>query len=228
MEKPRKRLSAVNTGAADNSGSASGQTANTASHLAILSDVAQLLSGVGAFEAKTGQVANRMAQAADADWVALRIPDDFDSGLRLIASAGYEPKKSPLPDVLAYNQGMAGRAYTDAKSIVAHDYPGHADAAQYHIAAGAKSGLTLPIFFDGKVTGVFAFGSREPGHFPYGRVGLLEAIAGQLGPLLENARLQQELALTDEIASIITSTLDIDDVYEKFAVAMSGSDSKQE
>ena len=88
------------------------------------------------------------------------------------------------------------------------------------MGADEKSTLALTLLFDGRVTGVFTFGSREFGHFTPERVGLLESVAYQLGPLLENAKLQYELAVTDEIARIITSTLDIGDVYDQFAVAM--------
>ena len=72
-----------------------------------LSDIARILSRLGGFEEKTAQVAERMAQAADADWVGLRIPDDYVSGLRLIASAGNASQQSPLPEILAYNPGMS-------------------------------------------------------------------------------------------------------------------------
>ena len=50
-----------------------------------LSDIAQILSRIGGFEEKATQVAARLAQAAEADWVVLRIPDDYASGLRLIS-----------------------------------------------------------------------------------------------------------------------------------------------
>ena len=218
MGKRNKRLSVTNTATPNKNRLGSEQIGTAESHLAMLSDVARLLSGTGDFEDKTRQVAERMARAAGADWVALRISDDYASGLKLVASAGYESQTSPIADILEYNQGMAGRAYTDAKSIIAHEYKDHADALQHNMEIGVKSGLALPILFDGKVTGVFVFGSRESGHFTDNRVGLLEAVAYQLGPLLENAKLHQELAVTDEIARIITSTLDIHEVYERFAI----------
>ena len=154
------------------------------------------------------------------DWVELRIPDERLLGLRLVASAGYETGRSPLSYLLGYNQGMSGRAFQASRPIVTQDYPNHADALQYHVGADEKSTLALPLLFDGRVTGVFTFGSREFGHFAPERVGLLESVAYQLGPLLGNAKLQYELAVTDEIAGIITSTLDIEDVYDQFAVAM--------
>jgi len=115
---------------------------------------------------------------------------------------------------------MSGRAFQASRPIVTQDYPNHADALQYHVGADEKSTLALTLLFYGRVTGVFTFGSREFGHFTPERVGLLESVAYQLGPLLENAKLQYELAVTDEIARIITSTLDIGDVYDYFAVAM--------
>ena len=161
-----------------------------------------------------------MALVSEADWVGLRIPDERLLGLRLVASAGYETGRSPLSYLLGYNQGMSGRGFQASRPIETQDYPNHADALQYHVGADEKSTLALTLLFDGRVTGVFTFGSREFGHFTPERVGLLESVAYQLGPLLENAKLQYELAVTDEIARIITSTLDIGDVYDQFAVAM--------
>jgi hypothetical protein len=56
---------------------------------------------------------------------------------------------------------------------------------------------------------------------------MLSAIADGLGMLLENSRLSQglrasvqEMAVVDQVSRIITSTLDIDQVYEKFALEM--------
>jgi signal transduction histidine kinase len=188
--------------------------------LATLSDIARIMSRVDSFDEKASQVVERLAQVSEADWVGLRVPDERLLGLRLVASAGYANLRLPLPKVLAYDQGMSGRAFQASRPIVTQDYPKHPDAQQHHVDAGEKSTLALPILFDGRVTGVFTFGSRELGHFTHERVGLLESVAYQLGPLLENARLQYELAVTDEIARIITSTLDIGDAYDQFAVAM--------
>jgi GAF domain-containing protein len=161
--------------------------------LATLSDIARIMSRVVSFDEKTSQVVERLAQVSEADWVALRIPDERLLGLRLVASAGYSNQQSPLPKILAYNQGMSGRAFQASRPIIAEDYPIHPDALQHHLDAGEKSAMALPILFDGRVTGVFTFGSREFGHFTPERVGLLESVAYQLGPLLENARLQYEL-----------------------------------
>jgi phosphoserine phosphatase RsbU/P len=56
---------------------------------------------------------------------------------------------------------------------------------------------------------------------------VLERLAGLIAPAVENAELYQwlqasirEMALVDEVARIITSTLDIDQVYEKFGLEM--------
>tara|TARA_B100001971_G_scaffold182851_1_gene180419 strand:- start:417 stop:698 length:282 start_codon:yes stop_codon:yes gene_type:complete len=53
---------------------------------------------------------------------------------------------------------------------------------------------------------------------------ILERLANQIGPVEENARLDELLrastgqqAVVQEIARIITSTLDIDQVYDRFA-----------
>ena len=109
---------------------------------------------------------------------------------------------------------MSGRAFAAEKSIISHDYPNHPGALSRQVDAGTKSTLALPLLLDRRVIGVFLFGSRKLGHFPDDHVALMEAVARQLSPLLENAKLQQTLAVTDEIARIITSSLEVAEVFE--------------
>jgi PAS domain S-box-containing protein len=85
----------------------------------------------------------------------------------------------------------------------------------------------VPVKAGRRNLGVITLASREPGHFTPERVSLLAAVADSLGTLLENARLVQdlqsskkEMAMADEVARIVTSTLDIPKVYEKFALEM--------
>ena len=112
---------------------------------------------------------------------------------------------------------MSGRAFAAEKSTISYDYPNHPGALSRQVDAGTKSTLALPLLLDRRVIGVFLFGSRKLGHFTDDHVALMEAVARQLSPLLENAKLQQTLAVTDEIARIITSSLEVAEVFEQFA-----------
>jgi len=69
--------------------------------------------------------------------------------------------------------------------------------------------------------------SRRVGAYGPRQQAILERLASQIAPAIENAKLYlrlqasiKEKRVVDEIAGIITSTLDIDQVYEKFALEM--------
>jgi GAF domain-containing protein len=85
----------------------------------------------------------------------------------------------------------------------------------------------LPVKTGTQIRGIITVISKEANHFTPERVKMLLAIADGLGMLLENSRLSQdlrasarEIAVVDEVARIITSTLEINQVYEKFALEM--------
>ena len=92
------------------------------------------------------------------------------------------------------------------------------------IRAGLRSDLMVPLYHKGQITGtlhvyssrVRAYGSKEQA--------ILERLANQIALAVENARLDELLrastgqqAVVHEIARIITSTMEIDQVYERFA-----------
>ena len=68
-------------------------------------------------------------------------------------------------------------------------------------------------------------GSKAPDHFNAERVALLTALADEIVPLFQSTDLseslqasQEEMALVDGVARIVTATLKIEDVYERFAM----------
>ena len=140
MGKPNKRLSAVDGDPPNNRcpGSDETVTAESKKMLSTISDIDQLLSGIGSFDDKAALVVEKMAQAAYADWVAFLIPDERLSGLRMVASSGHATQLSPLPQVLPYDLGITGRAFTSGKSIVTNYYPKHADVLEHHIVGNQQ------------------------------------------------------------------------------------------
>ncbi len=119
----------------------------------------------------------------------------------------------------------------------------------HRLRAGLRSSLAVPLFSKGRVTGILSVHCCKVGSFGLREQALLERLADQIAPAVENARLYdavheahdelesrveartmenarlyqelrisaEEKAVVDEVAHIVTSTLDIDQVYEKFA-----------
>ncbi len=107
---------------------------------------------------------------------------------------------------------------------MANNYAEHPQAFESWVHAGQKSAMAIPLFTPEGPMGVLAIASRSVDHFTPDRIKVLAAIGDGLGGLLEKAGLHQqlqdtttEMAVVDEVARIITSTLDIDQVYEQFA-----------
>jgi two-component system, NtrC family, sensor kinase len=92
------------------------------------------------------------------------------------------------------------------------------------LQVGLRSRISLPLTSRGAVIGTLALHSRRVGAYGPREQAILERLAHLIGPAIENARLHQaaqdyaaEITLVAEISRIITSTLNIDEVYEKFA-----------
>ena len=92
------------------------------------------------------------------------------------------------------------------------------------IADGYQSGIVTPLFSKEEVIGTFLLFSRQTNAYGPQEKTIVERLAGQIAPAVENAMLHQdlqasieEMAAVDQVARIITSTLDIEEVYEQFA-----------
>ena len=196
-----------------------------ARELEILFNIARILAQTEEFDEKARRVLEELARVAQAEIATLRVPDEEAQGLRLVAQRGgiaYE-----RPGVQRFDLGVPSLAFERGLPVVANDYPAHPNAEPSAVAQGARSLVSVPVKAGRRNLGVITLASREPGHFTPERVSLLAAVADSLGTLLENARLVQDLqsskkkmAMADEVARIVTSTLDIPKVYEKFALEM--------
>jgi len=191
--------------------------------LEALFKIGGLLAGPGSFEEKAVLVVDELGRIIGADSVTLRLPNEEAGGLRLVARAG-DQVFSDRPLTQGAPKGLSVAAFEAGVPVVANDYPSHPYAEASAVAQGSKSMASLPVKVGQHTLGVITAVSKEPNHFNSERVALLTAIGDGLGPLLENARLAQELqssreemAAVDQVAKIITSTLDMDDVYARFA-----------
>ena len=92
-----------------------------------------------------------------------------------------------------------------------------------YLKMGMRSNVKVPLISKGRVIGTLGLRSRRVGAYGQWEQAILEWLAHQIAPALENAQLYQrlqasmeEMDLVDEVARIVTSTLNIDEVYERF------------
>ena len=94
-----------------------------------------------------------------------------------------------------------------------------------HANNGLRAAVRVPLISNGKIFGTISLRSREVDVYGPREQAILERLAEQIAPAIENSQLygqlqasMEEMALADEVARIVTSTLDIGEVYEKFAL----------
>ena len=106
---------------------------------------------------------------------------------------------------------------------VEREFPGLLPA----FAAGLRSFLMVPLFSKDEVMGVMVLRSKQLRAFSKRDVDLAMKIGYQIAPFVECSQLYEDLqksadqlAIGDQIATIITSAADIGELYEKFAGEM--------
>ena len=192
--------------------------------LEALFNIANVLVQPGNFEEKATTVLEEMVLVAGADWVTFRQRAREGNGLQLVAVAGPASQESPPIPLLSANTNLAFDAIRQGEIVVVDDYAAQPNASANIVALGMHSMILMPVKVGGQILGMVNVVSRKASHFTPDLVKLLSAITDGLGVLLENSQLGrnlqanvEEMAAVDEIARIMTSTLDINQVYEQFA-----------
>lgn len=183
----------------------------------LLDEVSQTLSKSGDFESKVTRAMEMLALLTGAEFVTLNLESDYGPALRLVAAAGTAVSTiPPLPGIIGETT-LRHSAQNDDRFEELNGSP-------ELLALGVKSTAKIPLKAGHVQIGFLSVLSRKPNYFSSEIVNLLTTVADGLGALLVNAQLNQqlktsreELSLVDDVAQIITSTLDIDEVYDKFA-----------
>jgi GAF domain-containing protein/nitrogen-specific signal transduction histidine kinase len=154
--------------------------------------IAQILSRPGDSQEKPGLVLMELRGIAQVDSITLRVRDDQEQGLRLVAESSRTEREIPPTPLLPFQGSVPGVASETGQPMVINDYPSHPYATPNGIARGTKSVLGMPVKTSSMTLGVATFISRELNHFTPERVELLTAVMSEVGVLLENDRLYQD------------------------------------
>jgi len=164
----------------------------------------------GSFKEKVTRVLGELVQVAQGDLAILRVVDEKEQGLRLVAAVGEERQEVPPRLVVPYDEGIIGPTYLTGELAVINDYPSHPMAPPHVIAAGLQSMIIIPVKVSGRMLGILTINSMQLDHFTHDRVKQVTAVADGIGSLLENARLReteqvrtQELEAQFNIAKIL-------------------------
>ncbi|MCZ6535446.1 MAG: GAF domain-containing protein, partial [Chloroflexi bacterium] len=164
--------------------------------------IAKILVQEGSFKEKVSRVLGELVQVAQGDLAILRVVDEKEQGLRLVAAVGEERQEVPPRLVVPYDEGIIGPTYLTGELAVINDYPSHPMAPPHVIAAGLQSMIIIPVKVSGRMLGILTINSMQLDHFTHDRVKQVTAVADGIGSLLENARLREtEQVRTQELES---------------------------
>lgn len=185
--------------------------------LAILTEIADIFTRQTGYLDKINRLLEVLARAVQADSASLRKPDAEESYLRPFASWGQPVTEGDFDLAGSSPRLMAVEAYVKSAAVVVNEDPDTSGSPRARLPLGVASGFALPIKSDESILAILSFVSSRPGHFTDSRVQFLTTISNSVSALLQNASLQEEREIEDNIAGIINSRLDIDDAYERFA-----------
>ncbi len=200
-----------------------GESVSRTAQLECLLSMAEILGQSIPFEEKVSQVLEQLVEVSEGRSAHFRVPSASGDQLIIAASAGM-PDDPRITRPASMGEGtLVYQAYKQGESLIVHDLLDHPAASPYSIDRGDRSAAFLPVGQGPTPIAVVAVDSDKANHFTLGRVRLLTAIGEGLGTLLENSQLSdelrsstQEMALVDQVADIITSSLDIDQVFVEF------------
>jgi GAF domain-containing protein len=157
--------------------------------------VSNTISAPGSFEEKVTRALDELVKVSNAAVITLRLPNEREKGLRVVAQVGPVDealRRGVIPFTSGRGTGISFEAFESGRTVVVNDLTTDARTWQPMVEGGIRSALSLPVRSEGRPIGLLNFASFEVGNFTEQRVRILEGVASQFGPLIENARLQED------------------------------------
>ena len=175
------------------------------------------------------QFASGVKALIDFDGVHINVinPDSSTSQLAYLTSS--DPGSFTVGEAFPLESSATGSVFNSRSTLIMDDINEHLEFwnSQLDLNDGFRSVIVVPLISKDRVIGNLAVFSNQNYSFGPWEQAILERLANQIAPAVENARLYtqlrshaEEMAVVDEVAHIITSTLDIDEVYEQFVAAI--------
>ncbi|MBC8280910.1 MAG: PAS domain S-box protein [Chloroflexi bacterium] len=162
-----------------------------AGQLESLLNVANVLSGPGAFVEKCKIALECFTAIPGVSTATLRVPVGDLEGMKLVAQAGGASASEPL--VLSPDS-LSSRVFERSELLVVDDYQRHPIVNKSIQTSDNKSIIFMPVKTgNGRAVGLVNVASFDLGYFTPERVRYFTALADGIGTLLENAELYQQM-----------------------------------
>lgn len=184
--------------------------------------ISKILSRPVSIELKSNQVLEIVRAQVEADSAIIRILDTATDSLKLLAKDGLISSEL-IPNLGLSDEGISQRIFKSGNSTLLTDYANDPGSKSKSVANGISSMYGIPFHGATGPVGLLSLASKSSHHFNTERRDLLEPIADELAVLFDSELLsenlaasQKEMSVVDGIARIMTSTLDLEDVYQPF------------
>jgi signal transduction histidine kinase/ActR/RegA family two-component response regulator len=169
-------------------------------------------------EKTTDLILIKAVEIMEADKGAILVIDESENKLRIRKGlvSGNWISVDPSHE-MNIEETILSKAIQAKRGLIVNDMTGCHHGMSPLIAT--KSLLSVPLYTKDRVIGVLTLGDKRGREFTSNDLKLSAVLSGQAALMIENDRLFQENATMAEIGRIMGSTLNIDEVYERFAEA---------
>jgi|GEM_PF-2147179 len=176
-------------------------------------------------------VLDRLMEFLEIDCCWIQLLNGVSGELFLLSHRGFTKEMAKEIASLKLDQSLTGHVASTGKLVVIPDIS--ADA-RYTLVSPTKAGLhsfaATPLRSGKKVIGVLGIASRTKSKFTDQETALLNILGSQIGMAIDRIHLyqqskleQEEIALVNKLTRIVSSNLNIEEVYEAFAKELSKS-----
>ena len=202
------------------------QVKSNAEEMAALDEVARLITSSLDLEQVYERFAEEVKKLVDFDRISVNVIEEDAGVFTFKYSAGKVLPGRHIPDIVPMEGTQTQRVLETARTLVVPDSSKatHFSGAERFLQEGLKSSIMVPLIHQGRILGTMSLRSQRLEAYGDRDQVILERLASQIAPAVENAQLYdqlrsnaEEMAAIDEVGRIIPSNLDIDQVYEQFA-----------
>jgi signal transduction histidine kinase len=168
--------------------------------------ISSIASSQAPLQSKIEAALRELTRVSQAAIAVMRTPDAEGRRLELVAAAGpglgdpFEPLQR-----LPADASLTGKALRDGHVVVSNDYQQEPEAGGEWVEQGVRSAVVLPLVLEGRSLGVISIGSFKLHGFPPRLVRLLTTVGYELGGILQNARLNEEVRLRSDALQVLSA-----------------------
>ncbi|MFQ6029631.1 MAG: GAF domain-containing protein, partial [Dehalococcoidia bacterium] len=212
----REQLESVSYGLED-------QLQSSIREMAVVDEVARIITATLEIDEVYEKFAQEVNKLVDFDRIAINTFDPFANTLTFRYISGVSPVGREMGTTRVVGGTRARQALETGRTVIAENI---SDGQQFYSDPqyenlGMRASIMVPLISKGQSIGVLSLRSRKPNAYTEREQSVLERLARQIAPAVENAQLydqaKSEMAAVDEVAKAINSTLDINQVYDTFS-----------